>query len=72
MEDRVYVEEYVDHLNDAHIAAQKAYNLLYERGGPKRNFWVRWILGHAQSLLIGLYIDELKRKDTVVSPHQES
>lgn len=65
-------DEYMNNLNDAHVAAQRALNTLYEKEGPKRSFWTRWILGHAQSLLISLYVRELKRKDAVVRPSQES
>lgn len=52
-------QEYLDHLNTAHIEAQKAYNLLYDEDGPKRRLFYRMMLGRAQSILISLYTKEI-------------
>jgi hypothetical protein len=56
-------EEYMFALSDAHIAAQKALNLLYRRNGPQRGFWQRRRLGKAQSMLISMYIAEKRKAD---------
>lgn len=53
--------EYIANLEQAHISAQKALNTLYERDGPKRSLLCRMLLGRAQSILIGLYMQELGR-----------
>lgn len=55
-------DEYLFNLEVAHIAAQKALNTLYERDGPKRSLLVRMLLGRAQSILIGLHVQELGRQ----------
>jgi hypothetical protein len=54
--------EYITNLEQAHIAAQKALNTLYESNGPKRSLLCRMLLGRAQSILIGLYVQELGRE----------
>lgn len=56
-------EQFLEDLNAAHICAQKALDALYRENGPKRSFWYRRSLGKAQSILIGLYMKELTRKD---------
>lgn len=53
---------YLEQLNQAHISAQKALDVLYERNGPKRSLLTRMLLGRAQSILIGLYVQELDRQ----------
>jgi hypothetical protein len=55
-------KEYLENLQAAHIHAEKALNALYKPSAPKRSIWYRMSLGRAQSLLIGLYVMELKRK----------
>jgi hypothetical protein len=55
-------DEYLSNLDQAHISAQKALNTLYEKGGPQRSLFVRMLLGRAQSILIGLYVQELGRQ----------
>lgn len=57
-------ENYMDHLEKAHTEAQKALDVLYARGGPKRSLLCRMLLGRAQSILIGLYVQEQGRKRT--------
>lgn len=54
--------EYVANLENAHIFAQKALDALYRPNGPKRSLLVRMLLGRAQSILIGLYVQELDRQ----------
>lgn len=56
-------DEFLENLNAAHICAQKALDALYRPDGPKRSVWYRMLLGRAQSILIGLYVQELKRKE---------
>lgn len=56
-------KEYITNLNAAHIHAQRALDALYTPLGPKRSIWYRMALGRAQTLLISLYVQELKRKD---------
>lgn len=58
----ILYDEYLFNLEQAHIAAQKALNTLYERDGPKRSLFVRMLLGRAQSILIGLHIQELGKQ----------
>lgn len=60
-EEELY-KEYLFHLGQSHVAAQRALDILYERGGPKRSLLVRMLLGRAQSILIGLYVQELSRQ----------
>lgn len=55
-------EKYIEHLGNAHSEAQKALDVLYTRGGPKRSLLCRMLLGRAQSILIGLYVQELGRR----------
>lgn len=55
-------DQYLSSLEQAHISAQNALNTLYERDGPKRSLLVRMLLGRAQSILIGLYVQELARQ----------
>jgi hypothetical protein len=59
---RELYDEYLSNLEQAHISAQNALNTLYERNGPKRSLMVRMLLGRAQSILIGLYVQELGRQ----------
>lgn len=53
--------EFHEDLQAAHTCAQRALNTLYAEDGPKRSFWYRWSLGRAQSILIRLYMREMKR-----------
>lgn len=55
-------DQYLSNLEQSHIAAQNALNTLYETDGPKRSLLVRMLLGRAQSILIGLYVQELGRQ----------
>lgn len=59
---KVY-DEFLEDLNLAHIHAQKAYDALFKRNGPKRSFLFRSLVGRAQSILISLYVQELSRKE---------
>lgn len=61
-EQKELYEEYIANLQLAHISAQKALNKLYERNGPKRSLLCRMLLGRAQSILVGLYVQELGRE----------
>lgn len=58
-EQQALYDEYITHLEQAHISAQKALNTLYEIDGPKRSLLCRMLLGRAQSILIGLHVQEL-------------
>ncbi len=60
MEEDLY-ETYMAHLQTSHIHAQKALDTLYKPGAPKRGLYCRMMLGRAQSILIGLYVLELRR-----------
>jgi hypothetical protein len=53
---------YLFNLEQAHTAAQKALDILYDRDGPNRSLLCRMLLGRAQSILIGLYVQELQRQ----------
>lgn len=61
-EEQALYDEYIANLETAHISAQKALNTLYEQDGPKRSLLCRMLLGRAQSILIGLHVQELGRK----------
>lgn len=54
-----HYDEFLQHLRDAHTSAEKALNLLYKPGGPKRGVMYRMALGRAQSALISLYVKEV-------------
>jgi hypothetical protein len=56
------LESYLDDLEKAHTHAQKALEALYSPSGPKRSILYRIALGRAQSLLIGLYVQEQQRR----------
>lgn len=56
-------DEFRFHLVRAEHHAQKALDLLYKSPGPKRSLWYRMLLGRAQSILIGLYVQEEGRRN---------
>jgi hypothetical protein len=56
-------DEFLENLDAAHRCAQRALDALYRPGGPKRSLLYRMLLGRAQSILIGLYVQEINRKD---------
>lgn len=56
------LEEYLRNLQTAHTCAQRALDALYSPSGPKRSILYRIALGRAQSLLIGLHVQELQRR----------
>jgi len=56
-------EVFIRDLDLAHIHAQRALDALYRPSGPKRSILYRIALGRAQSLLIGLYVQELQRRN---------
>lgn len=62
MEDDDSYSEYIHDLEIAHTHAQRALDALYRPSGPKRSILYRIALGRAQSLLIGLYVQELQRR----------
>lgn len=55
-------QDFFEDLKAAQLCSQRALNALYDPNGPKRSFWYRTLLGRAQSILIGLYTQELARK----------
>lgn len=55
-------DEFVQDLELAHTHALRALEALYSPSGPKRSILYRMALGRAQSLLIGLYAQELQRR----------
>jgi hypothetical protein len=56
-------EEYLFYLGEAHTSAQIALDILYERNGIKRSLLHRMLLGRAQSILIGLCVQEAGRQN---------
>jgi hypothetical protein len=56
-------EDYLFYLGEAHTNAQIALDILYERNGPKRSLLHRMLLGRAQSILIGLFVQEAARQN---------
>lgn len=58
-------DSYLEYMQDLEIAqrhAQRALDALYRPSGPKRSILYRIALGRAQSLLIGLYVQEIQRR----------
>lgn len=53
---------YLTHLELAHTSAQKALDILYDPNGPKRSLLTRMLIGRAQSILIGQYVQEVERQ----------
>lgn len=53
---------FVLNLEQAQTHALRALDALYSPSGPKRSVLYRIALGRAQSLLIGLYTQELQRR----------
>jgi hypothetical protein len=56
------LDEYHYNLVRAEQHSQQALNVLYSRDGPKRSLWVRMALGRAQSILMSLWVQELRKK----------
>lgn len=56
------LETFRQDLLTAHTCAQRALDALYRPSGIKRSILYRLALGRAQSLLIGLYVQELQRE----------
>jgi hypothetical protein len=56
-------EEFHHHLSQAEQHARKAHDMLYSGGGPQRSLWYRMTLGRAQSILMSLWTQELRRKE---------
>lgn len=54
--------EYLENLEIAHTHAQRALDALYTPLGPKRSVLYRMALGRAQSILIGLFVQEQQRR----------
>jgi hypothetical protein len=54
--------EFIQNLELAQRHALRALDALYRPSGPKRSILYRIALGRAQSLLIGLYTQELQRR----------
>lgn len=55
-------EQFIQDLELAHTHALRALDALYRPRGPRRGVFYRIALGRAQSLLIGLYKQELQRR----------
>lgn len=53
---------FLEDLEAAHVCSERALNALYDEYGPNRSLWYRMLLGRAQSILISLHQQELKRK----------
>lgn len=53
------------HVVRAENHARWAFDLLYDKEGPARSLWVRMALGRAQSILMSLWKQELRRKTRV-------
>lgn len=55
-------EELRFHLVRAEHHSRRVHDLLFKPEGPKRSMWYRMLAGRAQSILIGLYVQEVNRK----------
>lgn len=53
-------EELHFHLVRAENHAQRALDLLYKPGGPKRSIWFRMAIGRAQNILMSAYVRDLR------------
>lgn len=62
MDENEEYKQFIQDLDLAHTHAQRALEALYSRSGPKRSYLYRIALGRAQSLLIGLYVQEIQRR----------
>lgn len=56
------VDELHFNLIRAEMHARQAYDLVEDSTGPKRSLWYRTVLGQAQSILMSLYKQEMRRK----------
>lgn len=43
--------------------ARQAHDMLYLAKGPKRSIWFKMTLGRAQSILMSLWVQELRRRN---------
>lgn len=59
---RSKTDEYHFHLVRAEQHARQAHDMLYAGAGPQRSLWIRMMLGRAQSILMSLWTQELRRK----------
>lgn len=50
------------HLVRAEQHARQAHDLLYKPDGPKRSIWVKMAVGRAQSILMSLWHQELRKR----------
>lgn len=55
-------DEFHFHLVRAEQHARQAHDMLYAGAGPQRSMWIRMMLGRAQSILMSLRTQELRRK----------
>lgn len=55
-------KRYLELLARSQADATRALGMLHEPGGIKRSFWHRILLGRAQSILMGLYVQEFRRR----------
>lgn len=62
MTDEQILREFRENLGKAAEHARVALDLLYQKNGPRRSFLFRGALGRAQSILLGLYIQEQHRE----------
>lgn len=56
-------QEFVEDLVASQKLAERALITLYDEYGPKRSIIYRMLLGRAQSILMGLVVQEAKRKE---------
>lgn len=56
-------DEFHFNLVRAERHARQAHDMLYSGSGPTRGFWVRSALGRAQSILMSLWVKELRKKE---------
>lgn len=55
-------DEFQFNLVRAEQHARQAHDMLYSGAGPQRSLWVRMALGRAQSILMSLWTQEIRRK----------
>lgn len=68
MDEEAKEDEFIDSVDELHYNlvraerhAQQALDLLYKQDGPKRSIWFKMAVGRAQSILMSLYMQELRR-----------
>jgi hypothetical protein len=55
-------DEYQFNLVRAELHTRQAHDVLYRSDAPKRSLWIKMTVGRAQSILMSLWTQELRRR----------